>query len=110
MRTYFQRIHRVYLAVAVVPCVLVLVGRNQRTPLAVVCFAIAAICAWGMCAVYFFRLLVARRRVARFDFEVCLYCHYPLRGLPPDGRCPECGQPYVKNDVVNEWKRLPGGE
>lgn len=29
-----------------------------------------------------------------FDLTHCMQCRYNLAGLPRDGQCPECGQPY----------------
>jgi hypothetical protein len=32
---------------------------------------------------------------------LCLFCQYSLAGLPLDGTCPECGQPYSKRGMLN---------
>jgi hypothetical protein len=36
---------------------------------------------------------------------VCFGCHYPLRDLPDAGNCPECGSPYARADLVNQWAK-----
>ena len=65
---------------------------------------------------------VVRRRLNRYvamhRFEVCTTCGYPLSGLGSSGCCPECGETYEINEVVNVWqywatggrsRRGPGG-
>ena len=42
--------------------------------------------------------LLERRRTRRLlrqvDYRMCLRCRHVLTGLPDQGACPECGQPY----------------
>ena len=38
------------------------------------------------------------------DFEICPDCHYSLKGLGSEGRCPECGNSFVLNETVAQWK------
>ena len=35
---------------------------------------------------------------------VCLTCGYPLASLPPEGQCPECGQPYAHSTTAAIWQ------
>ena len=35
----------------------------------------------------------------------CSSCRYNLRGLPPDGLCPECGYPILVSIESNEYRR-----
>jgi hypothetical protein len=30
----------------------------------------------------------------------CGHCGYDLHGLPPEGRCPECGQPFARDEII----------
>ncbi len=56
--------------------------------------------------------LLAKRRLRRLaqeiiadNFERCLECGYPLKGLPDKHRCPECGEPYDIATVKKTWER-----
>ncbi len=46
-----------------------------------------------------------RRKILTLNYEACLRCAYPLRGLPPKHVCPECGEPYDIQDVRRSWVR-----
>ena len=53
-----------------------------------------------------------KRAVRRLEKEIqsnnlehCLECGYPLRGLPTEHRCPECGEPYDIAAVRRTWER-----
>jgi hypothetical protein len=37
---------------------------------------------------------------------ICEYCRYSLRGLPNEGRCPECGESYDPYRRVRQVERL----
>jgi predicted RNA-binding Zn-ribbon protein involved in translation (DUF1610 family) len=43
--------------------------------------------------------------VQRNNLEHCLECGYPLRGLPAEHRCPECGEAYNIDVVKETWRR-----
>lgn len=45
-------------------------------------------------------------KLEKLDFEVCPNCEYPLKGLPAEHRCPECGAPYKIEQVRREWKEI----
>lgn len=47
---------------------------------------------------------------ARTDGAMCLDCGYLLRGLGDEGRCPECGTAFVREEVQRVWKRWAGFE
>jgi hypothetical protein len=49
-----------------------------------------------------FRQRAIRARTDPF----CIHCGWTLRGLPQEGRCPECGQPY-RMKVVEMYRRDP---
>jgi len=56
--------------------------------------------------------ILVRRALRRFRAEVrsnnlehCLECGYPLKGLPAEHRCPECGEPYSMETVRQTWRR-----
>jgi len=36
-------------------------------------------------------------------YELCLGCAYPLKGLPANHRCPECGREFRLEDVQAAW-------
>jgi hypothetical protein len=38
------------------------------------------------------------------NFEICLSCGYPLKGLPAHHTCPECGEGFRIEDVRYTWK------
>lgn len=38
--------------------------------------------------------------------QACPNCLYDLGALPSEGRCPECGTPYIKRDVVHQWRTI----
>lgn len=48
--------------------------------------------------------------IIRAPLSKCPDCHYLLRGLPPAGRCPECGFHYDEHTVVMRparfWKKF----
>jgi uncharacterized paraquat-inducible protein A len=48
------------------------------------------------------------RRVRQEEGEVCLNCHYSLRGLPDDGVCPECNEPFNKPEIRRLWRPWAG--
>jgi hypothetical protein len=54
-----------------------------------------------------------RRKLLDNECALCLECGYPLRGLPDEHQCPECGTPYVLGNVRASWthwlahRRLP---
>ena len=45
------------------------------------------------------------RKVARQqDFELCMHCGYPLRGLSDGQACSECSKPVDRAESVARWK------
>lgn len=57
----------------------------------------------GVC-LFWFRARIAYSKLEKLNFEVCPNCEYPLKGLPPEHRCPECGAPYEIGRVRKTWK------
>ena len=61
------------------------------------------------------RVVFARMKaeLAENDHLLCLWCGYPLRGLPNDHCCPECGTRYQAEVLRRTWqywvkkRRLP---
>ena len=49
--------------------------------------------------------LHAKLRAA--DGLLCVRCAYDLSGLEPEGRCPECGEPYTLEATARRWKGGP---
>lgn len=45
-----------------------------------------------------------QRRVLKSDFRVCLRCGYSLLGLPDTHQCPECGQPFAREELRSAWE------
>ncbi len=54
--------------------------------------------------VFWLRTRLVYKKLERLNFEACLNCEYPLKGLPPKHRCPECGNPYEIEVVRGTWK------
>lgn len=55
---------------------------------------------------------ILKRAIRRLEKEIqsnnlehCLECGYPLKGLPAEHRCPECGEPYDIEVVRRTWER-----
>lgn len=48
------------------------------------------------------------QRLRNVDYEACLHCAYPLKGLPDLHRCPECGRAYRLYDVKLRWQHYLG--
>lgn len=44
-------------------------------------------------------------RVREHKGLVCTSCLFPLTGLDPQGRCPECGTDYTFADTIESWRR-----
>jgi len=42
-------------------------------------------------------------RLEKYNNKICIYCGYPLEGLPDEHQCPECGQQYNIERVVYQW-------
>jgi hypothetical protein len=57
-------------------------------------------------ALYAAAKITARRRLSRHDFLLCTQCLYPLDGVPPDSRCPECGMQFNSDEVRAAWKHV----
>lgn len=36
--------------------------------------------------------------------RLCVHCGYMFVGLPPQGRCPECGNPYDLDGDLKHWR------
>jgi len=56
--------------------------------------------------------MLLKRAVRRLEKEIqsnnlehCLECGYPLKGLPAEHCCPECGEPYDIEVVRRTWER-----
>lgn len=54
---------------------------------------------------HYLRLWIIRKFLTPHGGFVCLRCHYPLRRLPDNGVCPECGTQYTRPQVVELWER-----
>ncbi|MFO0832340.1 MAG: hypothetical protein U0637_10950 [Phycisphaerales bacterium] len=51
---------------------------------------------------------IARRFLNPHQGFLCPSCHYPMRGLPNVGHCPECGIEYSRARIVELWERTYG--
>ena len=49
-------------------------------------------------------IVVQVRRARECEFELCSDCLYSLHGLPPEGKCPECGREIALS--VECWRML----
>jgi hypothetical protein len=58
-------------------------------------------CIWGILAE---RAL--KRKAASRGYKLCPFCGYDLSGSPETGCCPECGEPYETEDVIDWWRDL----
>jgi hypothetical protein len=47
------------------------------------------------------RLHRALKKHGRF---LCLHCQYSLEGLPDAGVCPECAEPYRREELERRWR------
>jgi len=45
----------------------------------------------------------ARKRARALGGRVCLWCLYDLSTSPRDGKCPECGEKYTHDDLLEYW-------
>lgn len=59
------------------------------------------------------RALFGRRRAKRLEAELeaiqyrrCPNCLYDLHGSYPQGRCPECGEPYDWAELPSRWTSI----
>jgi hypothetical protein len=104
MERFFAAASPLVLAVASGICsLLVFVNKTAGLrPLFVIGFGLIA--SFGM---YVAWLRYLRRLRAFLNANrgcVCLKCRYPLISLPPDGQCPECGQPYTHATTAAIWQ------
>ncbi len=72
------------------------------------CFVVAPLALVGVAIGGQVMSHVARRRSVRqlraMDFRLCLKCRYPLSGLDDAGACPECGERFDREGLVNGWQ------
>ncbi|MCO6437034.1 MAG: hypothetical protein J5J06_08095 [Phycisphaerae bacterium] len=68
-----------------------------------------------LCGAFVFgdKYLLQPRRWARLATELkeiqyrrCANCLYDLHGSYPQGRCPECGEPYDWSDLPSRWTSI----
>ncbi len=48
------------------------------------------------------------RTLREGDYRYCPGCCYDLRGVADPGVCPECGRPYSRADLAEDWARKIG--
>lgn len=53
---------------------------------------------------WFFLYLRALRMLDQNELLICIHCDYPLKGLPREGNCPECGNHYTFDEVRKHWE------
>ena len=56
---------------------------------------------WGIVASV--RRWCWKKRAAREDYLLCPLCRYCLKGHGPEGRCPECGEEYTMQVLIQHW-------
>lgn len=63
---------------------------------------IAAVFTWLLWL--FAPVLRLKRALKKHGRFLCIRCFYPLRGLPDTGLCPECAEPYTRDQLARLWR------
>lgn len=82
-------------------------GLNPRTPtlFTMICAGVLFFVTTGvLSAIPRYRERRFERTVCALEYGVCFNCGYSLQGLPKEHNCPECGDPYNKEELRREWK------